>query len=171
MSGFHLSNLSDFLGPPLTAAFTILAGYGCRVIAIVQSLKWLDETYNSNIRDGILSCCAHQIFFSANDNATAKYISESCGEKTVEMQSKTYRNAALFEAPSRNISSRARALITTTEARELPPNKQIILVENRKPVKATKIQYFKDKKLQGRELPPIKSGYRSCTAPSSLLPV
>lgn len=138
----------------MESAFTLLAGYNCRVMAVVQGLEWIDEAYNLKIRNGILSCCAHQIFFAANDLETARYVSDSCGEKTVKAHSTTHKGAALFETPSRNISFRARPLITKEKVKQLPKDEQIIIVENGRPVKAKKIEYFNDKQLRNREIPP-----------------
>jgi len=137
----------------MESAFTLLAGYNCRVMAVVQGLGWIDETYSQKIRNGILSCCAHQIFFAANDDETAKYISESCGEETIKMRSTSHKGSFL-ETPTRNTSFRAHPLITKAKARKLAKTEQIILVENSQPVKAEKVVYFKDKKLKNRELPP-----------------
>ena len=69
---FHMLGRID----AMTTAFTLLAGYNVRVLAVVQSLNWLDVTYDRDKRNGILSCCAHQIFFATNDLATAQYVSE-----------------------------------------------------------------------------------------------
>lgn len=55
---FHMLGRID----SMTTAFTLLAGYNVRVMAVVQSLNWLDVTYGREKRNGILSCCAHQVF-------------------------------------------------------------------------------------------------------------
>lgn len=138
----------------MTSAFTLLGGYNCRVMAVVQGLKWLDDTYGKDKRDGILSCCAHQIFFAANDLETANYVSNSCGDRTVKTVSTSQKNSFKYEPPSKNTSFRARALISKEKVKQLPKHEEIIITEASPPVRAKKIVYYKDKNFQKRLLPP-----------------
>lgn len=140
----------------MTSAFTLLAGYNCRVLAVVQGLKWLDDVYGRDKRDGILSCCAHQIFFAANDLETATYVSNSCGERTVKTVSTSQRGAARFEPPGKNISSRARPLISKEKVKQLSRHQEIIITESSVPIKAEKIAYYQDKGFSGRQMEPPK---------------
>ena len=134
----------------MTSAFTLLGGYNCRVMAIVQGLKWLDDVYGRDKRDGILSCCAHQIFFAANDLETANYVSNSCGEKTVKTVSTSRKSSMKYDPPSKNTSFRARPLISKEKVKQLPRNKEIIITEASVPVRARKIEYFKDRNFKNR---------------------
>ncbi|HIL29695.1 MAG TPA: type IV secretory system conjugative DNA transfer family protein, partial [Micavibrio sp.] len=146
---FHMLGKID----SMTTAFTLLAGYNCRVMAVVQSLNWLDVTYGRDKRNGILSCCAHQIFFSGNDLETASYISDACGQQTVEVISKSQRKSMKYEAPTNNISKRGKALIARHELRDFSETKEIILVEASKPIKADKITYYNDSNFNDRSRP------------------
>lgn len=138
----------------MTSAFTLLGGYNCRVMAVVQGLKWLDDTYGKDKRDGILSCCAHQIFFSANDLETANYVSNSCGERTVKTVSTSKKNSFKYKSPSKNTSFRARPLISKEKVKQLPKHEEIIITEASYPVRAKKIAYYKDANFAKRLLPP-----------------
>ncbi len=138
----------------MTSAFTLLGGYNCRVMAVVQGLKWLDDTYGKDKRDGILSCCAHQIFFSANDLETANYVSNSCGERTVKTVSTSKKNSFKYESPSKNTSFRARPLISKEKVKQLPKYEEIIITEASYPVRAKKIAYYKDANFAKRLLAP-----------------
>ncbi|MDD9900369.1 MAG: type IV secretory system conjugative DNA transfer family protein [Alphaproteobacteria bacterium] len=150
MDEFHmLGHMSS-----MTSAFTLLGGYNCRVMAVVQGLKWLDDVYGRDKRDGILSCCAHQIFFAANDLETAAYVSRSCGEKTVTTVSTSRKSAWKYEPPSKSTSQRPRPLISQEAVKQLQKDKSIIITESSFPVQARKIQYFRDKQLKTRLLPP-----------------
>ncbi len=147
---FHMLGRID----SMTTAFTLLAGYNVRVMAVVQSLNWLDVTYDRDKRNGILSCCAHQIFFATNDLATAQYVSESCGNQTIDAVSKSKRKSMKYEAPTHNTSQRGTPLIAKHEMRDFNINEQIILVEGSQPIKCKKIEYYKDKAFKDREVPP-----------------
>ena len=145
---FHMLGRID----SMTTAFTLLAGYNVRVMAVVQSLNWLDVTYGREKRNGILSCCAHQVFFATNDLATAQYVAESCGQQTVEVTSRSKKKSMRYEAPMDNVSQRGRPLIEKHEMRDFPESKEIILVESSFPIKADKLKYFSDKNFKSREI-------------------
>lgn len=143
---FHMLGKID----AMTSAFTLLAGYNCRVMAVVQSLNWLDETYGHKVRNGILSCCAHQVFYATNDLDTASYVSDSCGIQTVDVVSRSQRKSMRYEPPTKNVSQRGKPLIAKHELRDFPKGKEIMLVEASKPVKADKIVYHEDKNFKDR---------------------
>lgn len=121
--------------------FTLAGGYNCRVLAVVQGLGWIDDVYGKQKRDGILSVCAHRIFFAANDLETARYVSEMCGEKTIEMVSTTKNSSSRFGSSTRNTSSRTWPLITKDQVTRLPKKSEIILAEASFPIKCQKIAY------------------------------
>ncbi len=140
MDEFHMLGKMDVM----MKAFTLVAGYNTRVMAIIQGLKFLDVTYGRNERDGILSCCAHQIFYTANDLETARYVSESCGDTTIEITSTSQKKSMGYEPPTKNTSYRAKPLISKNEVRQLSKKEEVILVESSKPIKCNKIQYWTD---------------------------
>ncbi len=94
----------------MTSAFTLLAGYNCRVMAVVQGLDWLDTTYGRNMRNGILSCCAHQVF-STNDLETPPIASPAARKPPAR-----YPRSVKYEPPSTNISYRGKPLISKDKA-------------------------------------------------------
>jgi len=136
----------------LTTAFTLLAGYNCRVMAIAQGLNWLDVVYGKEKRNALLSGCAHQIFFAPNDLDTPAYISQSCGERTVDSVSVTKKSSFKYEPASKNISQTQKPLISKGEIRLIRKDEEIMIVEGSRPVRAKKIVYYKDKQLKGRLL-------------------
>jgi type IV secretory pathway TraG/TraD family ATPase VirD4 len=94
------------------------------------------------------------VFFAANDLETARYVSESCGEITVDSVSTSQRKSFKYEAPSKTISKRVRPLIKKDELRQLSVKKEIIIAESSYPVLANKIRYYKEKAFKDRLLPP-----------------
>ena len=144
------------IGPinSVVSAFTLLAGYGVRVLAVAQGLTWLDRTYGHDTRDGIISCCGHQVFMATNDETTSQYVSKSLGERTVSNQSVTKRPFAMQQStPSKNVSVIGRPLMTPEAIRRLDAAKQIILREGHRPALVRKVRYFDDKAFKSRLLP------------------
>lgn len=121
--------------------FTLAGGYNCRVLAVVQGLTWIDDVYGKSKRNGILSVCAHKIFFAANDLETAAYVSEMCGDKTVQTVSITSNSSSRFGSSTKNTSLRTWPLITKDQVTRLPKKSEIILAEASYPIKCQKIAY------------------------------
>lgn len=136
----------------MTKAFTLLAGYSTRVLAVTQGITFLDEAYGRNIRNGILSCCAHQIFYSANDLDTANYMSDSCGQTTVEAINSSTNSSTRQKTQTKSYIGRP--LLSKDEAKHLPNTQSVIFVESSNPIKATKFDYRDEKAFQSRLLPP-----------------
>jgi type IV secretory pathway TraG/TraD family ATPase VirD4 len=134
--------------------FTLAGGYNCRVLAVVQGLTWIDDVYGKSKRNGILSVCAHKIFFAANDLETAGYVSEMCGEKTVQTVSTTRNSSSRFGSSTKNTSIRTWPLITKDQVTRLSRKAQIILAEACFPIKCQKIAYNRgtDAKIFGPRL-------------------
>jgi type IV secretion system protein VirD4 len=55
----------------------------------------------------------------------------------------------------------SRALLTTGEVMQLPPDDELILVSGCPPIRARKTRYFEDRQLQARVLPPPKPSGRT----------
>lgn len=100
-----------------------LAGYKIKLMIVLQSLYQLKKIYGE--LEGFSSNCGIQVFSQANDEITAKYVSELLGK-----QKKTF-----FED----------YLLTSSEILKLPNDKIIIKKFGKQPVLANKFIYFQDK--------------------------
>lgn len=133
-----------------------LAGYGIRIMAIIQDLNQLKTTYGNNETSTILSNCHVKAFFSVEDPDTQKYLSERLGKKTVKKRSKSYKQGKdIFDAPTVSISSEKVALMGADDIAGLGNDKIIILKTGARPVMAKRISYFNDKKFKDNVLPPV----------------
>ncbi len=141
----------------IVSAFTLLAGYNVRVMAVIQGLSWLDNNYGRDVREGLISCCGHQIFMTTNDETTTAYVSNALGEKTVTTQSMSKRSMNLStnsSSPSRNLSTTARPLMSKDDVRRMDRAKQVILTEGHRPTLADKITFYDDRYFKKRLLAP-----------------
>ena len=100
-----------------------LAGYKIKLMIVLQSLYQLKKIYGE--LEGFSSNCGIQVFSQANDEITAKYVSELLGK-----QKKTF-----FED----------YLLTSSEILKLSNDKIIIKKFGKQPVLANKFIYFQDK--------------------------
>lgn len=129
----------------ISSAVTMLAGYGGRLMFVLQGLGTLEEHYGKG-GDSILQNCAKQIFFAPNDETTARYVVGRLGRKTVKQQSKSTTKGAT----SHQMSETGRDLLMPQELRTLKAKEQIVFSEGAAPVRGRKIVYFKDRAFRKR---------------------
>ena len=96
-----------------------VAGYGMKLMIILQSLDQLFNIYGE--KNGFMSNCAVQIFYTANENQTAKYVSETFGSETIEYENKSGMKA--FSSGTKSETRQARNLLSVSEVRNLPSDK------------------------------------------------
>lgn len=141
----------------VVSAFTLLAGYNVRVLAVIQGLAWLDNIYGKPLREGLISCCGHQVFMTTNDETTTNYVSKALGDKTVKTSTFSRRGRFGGTDPSgrsKSYSVTGRPLMSPQEVRTLNMKQQILLTEGHLPTLATKITYYDDKAFMGRLMDP-----------------
>ncbi len=126
-----LGNLQSFAG---TLAY--IAGYGMKAFLIMQGLPQLFEVYGKD--NLILMNCGLQIYYSPNENDTAQYVEKMLGNETILVKSTSESG---FMKKNYSYSATARPLMTGDEAKRLG-DEEIILVQDKPPVKTEKIKYY-----------------------------
>jgi type IV secretion system protein VirD4 len=136
-------------------ALAFMAGYGVRAYLIAQSLNQIEKAYGPN--NAILDNCHVRIAFAANDERTAKRISDSLGTATEMRAMRNYAGHRLSPWLGHVMVSRqetARPLLTPGEVMQLPPDEALVLVSGAPPIRAKKLRYFKDQNFSVRIDPP-----------------
>ena len=132
-------------------ALAFMAGYGIRAFLIAQSLNQLDKAYGPN--NAIMDNCHVRIAFAANDDRTAKRLSDLLGTATELRQQATYsgrRWALMYDRQLRSAQEAARPLMTPGEVMQLGPQDEIVLLAGQPPIRAQKLRYFADGALTAR---------------------
>ena len=137
--------------PTLATGLALLAGYGIRVIVIVQGLGQLEHIYNKGGTEDILQNCALQIFFASNDDRTTHYVSDRLGTKTVKVHS---RQQGQDWSTMTTTSYTGLPLLPPEEVRRLDPQQAIIFKEAARPGLAKKIRYYADNMFANRVIDP-----------------
>jgi type IV secretion system protein VirD4 len=143
----------------LESTLAFMAGYGLRAFLITQSLNQIERAYGPN--NAILDNCHVRLCFAANDERTAKRISEALGTATEERAMRNYAGHRLAPWLGHLMVSKAesaRALLTPGEIMQLPPDQEIVMLAGMAPILAQKAQYFRDPRLMRRILPPPAPG-------------
>lgn len=128
-----------------------IGGYGVRMVNILQGLGQLDQLYTHQGRESILQNSALQVFFAANDDTTANYVSNRLGFKTIKTVSQTDPGGLRWMSKSSSYTKRE--LMNADEVRRLDTDKEIIFKESSRPVLSSKIRYYEDRTFKSRLLP------------------
>ncbi len=133
------------------SALAFMAGYGLKAFLIAQSLNQIEKAYGPN--NAILDNCHVRVCFATNDERTAKRVSDALGTATELRAMKNYAGHRLSPWLGHLMVSRqetARPLLTPGEVMQLPPGDELVLVSGSPPVRAKKVRYFEDPRLQRR---------------------
>ena len=136
-------------------SLAFLAGYGVRAFLIAQSLNQIEKAYGEH--NAILDNCHVRVAFAANDERTAKRISDTLGTATEQRAMRNYAGHRLAPWLAHVMVSRqetARALLTPGEVMQLPASDELVLVSGQPPIRAKKLRYYEDRAFTTRVLPP-----------------
>jgi type IV secretion system protein VirD4 len=133
------------------SALAFMAGYGIRTYLIAQSLNQIAKAYGEN--NAILDNCHVRIAFAANDERTAKRISDALGTATELRAQRNYAGHRLAPWLGHVMISRqetARPLLTPGEVMQLPQDEAIVLVSGLTPIRAKKLRHYEDANFTAR---------------------
>jgi type IV secretion system protein VirD4 len=134
------------------------AGYGIKAFLIAQSLNQLQGTYGPN--NSILDNCHVRMTYAANDDKTAKRISDLVGQTTHVKLQRSYSNRGFFRSVNESEQEHARALLTPDEVGRLPFEDAILFVAGMAPYRARKVMYYADSRFKDRTDKPTPDGAR-----------
>jgi type IV secretion system protein VirD4 len=131
------------------SALAYLAGYGMKAFLIAQSLNQLEKAYGPH--NSILDNCHVRLTYAANDDKTARRISDMLGQATEKKMQRTYSGSGLWLTNrSESEQEYARPLLTPSEVTQLPQDDGLLLVGGLQPYRGKKVRYFLDPRFQDR---------------------
>ena len=141
--------------PMIEKAVSYLSGYGLRLLTIVQNRSQLEQAYGKAGATTILANHALLVIFAPSPAVTsdAREASEMLGYQTVAGHSRSRPSFWGRGSGSVSESEQRRALMLPQELRELGGDREIIALENTRPVLARKIRYYEDPFFRARLLP------------------
>lgn len=134
----------------INKAVSYIAGYGLRLMPIFQSVSQLASVYGDNDARTMMTNHACQIIFPPREQKDANEYSEMLGYMTEKGVSTSQNNkgAPLLSisggSRGESVSDQKRALLLPQELKELGQEKEIVLLENTKPILAEKVRYFQE---------------------------
>ena len=150
--------------PVLADAFAFVAGYGMRLMLVMQSKAQIRDPalYGPDKATSMLDNCGVEVVFGAKGNELAKELSERLGYDTVDGVSRSgprFWRALRGTRVNETESDQRRALLLPQEITRLRPQECILMRPGMYPIRARRIRWFRDRffaRLQ-RKAPVIES--------------
>ena len=132
----HLKVLEETIG--------YIAGYGVTLWLFFQGMAQLEKTYRK--WRSIVANCAVRQAFNVADAQTAKELSSLLGVTTVDVEtegrSASFPFSLLPHSVHKSTMKSSRPLMTEDEVMALPARKQLLFVQEVRPIPANKIRYL-----------------------------
>jgi type IV secretion system protein VirD4 len=154
--------------------FSYVAGYGLRLLPVLQSPAQLRAEYGPDLAEEIMANCGVEIAFAPKELRVAQDLSERLGTWTYAGRSKS-RPALLSSGHwSTTESDQRRPLMLPQELIQMPAHQLIVLKAGVPPARADKIVYWREKAFSRRVIAPPAvpphAGFGAAPAPSEESP-
>lgn len=113
--------------PELTTDLATMSGYGLDYTLIVQDMGQLEGIYGEAGAQTILANCTWKWFCRVRDHKTAKYLSETLGQRTIATTTTSQGSSASGETSGTTFGEMGRSLLTPDEVMNLHRSKAIVL--------------------------------------------
>lgn len=127
----------------LAHGISFIAGYGLRMLTVVQSLSQIRHIYGQEAETFIQNHTV-RVFFSPADNREARELSEALGNTTVKSKSRSRKTGAADAQGSVSVSETSRALMLPQELKNMGAQSAIILAKHCPPILCRKIKWYQD---------------------------
>ncbi len=137
----------------IASAFSYVAGYGIRLLPVIQSRSQLRGVYGEHVADEIVANCGVEVAFTPKELRGANELSERIGYIGQDSVTKSLTIDGLLANRSKSISEQRRALLLPQELMQFPTDKLILLRGGVPPIVGDKIFYFKSRFFGARAYP------------------
>jgi type IV secretion system protein VirD4 len=145
----------------LAKGVAFVAGYGLRLLTILQSPSQLRAIYGPDGAKTLMTNHAVEVVFTPKEQDVANELSDRFGYDTVRARStsRPFGLSSLSGKGSETLSDQRRALLLPQELKLVPQTKAFVLKSGLPPVLVDKIRYYDDRRFTSRLVPapPIRS--------------
>ena len=138
----------------IAKGFSYVAGYGLRLLPVIQSPSQLRAEYGPDVAEEIMTNCGVEVVFTPKELKVAQDLSERLGYYTYEGRSKSRPTFVGSGKWTTTASEQRRALMLPQELLQMSRDALIVLRGGIPPVKARKIFYFANTDFTKRVQPP-----------------
>jgi type IV secretion system protein VirD4 len=129
----------------IASAFSYVAGYGIRLLPVIQSRSQLRGVYGEHVADEIVANCGVEVAFTPKELRVANELSDRIGYVGQESVTRSLTIHGLLANRSKSISEQRRALMLPQELMQFPADRLILLRGGIPPIVGTKIFYYKSR--------------------------
>ncbi|MDO4641714.1 MAG: type IV secretory system conjugative DNA transfer family protein [Neisseria sp.] len=129
--------------PAVQHGVSYLAGYGLRLMPIIQTPSQVTEIYGRDATRTFFTNFGCQIVFPPREQADAEEYSKLIGYETFKAKSVS-RSSGKSSSRSNSISDQKRAVMNPDELKMMPKTDCIISIGYSRPIYAQKIVYWQD---------------------------
>ena len=132
--------------PIVVESIETLRTYRGHLAIVTQTIPALDEIYGENTRRALQGNAGVKLYLTPSDEKTIEELSKAVGKttKTVITRSRSIGKNP-FEGRSQSTRTEESSLLPEDEARRLPLDEIIMVVDAQMPVRAKRIQYYDDR--------------------------
>lgn len=137
----------------IASAFSYVAGYGIRLLPVIQSRSQLRSVYGENVADEIVANCGVEVAFTPKELRVANELSERLGYIGQESVTKSLTINGMLANRSKSMSDHRRALLLPQELMQFPSDELLLLRGGMPPIRGNKIRFYADNHFSSRVLP------------------
>ena len=137
----------------IAGAFSYVAGYGIRLLPVIQSRSQLRAVYGEHVADEIVSNCGVEVAFTPKELRVANELSERIGYIGQEAVTRSLTIHGILANRSKSMSDHRRALLLPQELMQFPGDELLLLRGGMPPIRGDKIRYYADSHFTRRVAP------------------
>ena len=137
----------------IASAFSYVAGYGIRLLPVIQSRSQLRAVYGEHVADEIVSNCGVEVAFTPKELRVANELSERIGYIGQEAVTRSLTIHGILANRSKSMSDHRRALLLPQELMQFPADELLLMRGGIPPIRGDKIRYFADNHFTRRVVP------------------
>jgi type IV secretion system protein VirD4 len=149
----------------IASAFSYVAGYGIRLLPVIQSRSQLRAVYGEHVANEIVANCGVEVAFTPKELRVANELSERIGYVGQESVTKSLTIHGILANRSKSMSNQRRALLLPQELMQFPEGELLLLRGGIPPIHGDKIRFYADGLFRSRIMaapvvPPIPKTIR-----------
>ena len=131
--------------PIVAESIEVLRAYRGHLAVVTQTIPAIDEIYGENTRRALQGNAGIKLYLTPSDEKTVEELSKAVGKttKTVVTRSRAVGKNP-FEGRSQSERTEEVSLLPEDEARRLPLDEIVVVVDAQMPVRAKRVVYFDD---------------------------
>ncbi|WP_226561701.1 type IV secretory system conjugative DNA transfer family protein [Salipiger thiooxidans] len=136
--------------PIVAESIEILRQYRGHLAVVTQTIPAIDEIYGENTRRALQGNAGVKLYLTPSDEKTIEELSKAVGKttKTVVTRSRSIGKNP-FEGRSQSMRTEETSLLPEDEARRLPLDEIVVVVDAQMPIRAKRVVYFEDPFFKG----------------------